>query len=98
MKHGCVSGRSLARVGVHFTVPERVGASGVNWYGRGPHENYSDRNRSALLRHHRMDNVADMHVPYVFPGMHISNKSFISGASSTDVQATSPCLVGLKAV
>jgi beta-galactosidase len=37
----------LPRVGVSFTLPGRF--SRVRWYGRGPHENYPDRNRSAML-------------------------------------------------
>lgn len=37
----------LARIGVTFPVPPRFRR--VRWFGRGPHENYPDRNRSALL-------------------------------------------------
>jgi beta-galactosidase len=37
----------LARVGVRFTLPGRF--DHLRWYGRGPHENYPDRNRSAML-------------------------------------------------
>jgi beta-galactosidase len=37
----------LPRVGVLFTVPGRFRR--LRWYGRGPHENYPDRNRSAML-------------------------------------------------
>ncbi len=37
----------LPRVGVQFALPARF--SQVRWYGRGPHENYPDRNASALL-------------------------------------------------
>ena len=37
----------LARVGVRFTLPSRF--DHLRWYGRGPHENYPDRNRSAML-------------------------------------------------
>ena len=42
-----------------------------SWYGRGPHENYSDRNRSALIRQHRVGNAEELHVPYIFPGRHL---------------------------
>ena len=42
---------SLARVGVKFRVP-RQSAKTVRWYGRGPHENYADRKRSALVGEH----------------------------------------------
>ncbi len=37
----------LPRVGVTFALPPRF--SEVRWFGRGPHENYPDRNRSAML-------------------------------------------------
>jgi len=37
----------LARVGVIFTVPGRFDR--MRWFGRGPHENYPDRNSSAML-------------------------------------------------
>ncbi|HNJ96836.1 MAG TPA: glycoside hydrolase family 2 TIM barrel-domain containing protein [Ilumatobacteraceae bacterium] len=36
----------LPRVGVTFTVPSRF--TRMRWCGRGPHENYPDRNRGAL--------------------------------------------------
>ena len=37
----------LPRVGVSFELPPRFDR--VRWRGRGPHENYPDRNRSAML-------------------------------------------------
>jgi beta-galactosidase len=37
----------LARVGISFSLPGRFDR--IDWYGRGPHENYPDRNRSALI-------------------------------------------------
>ena len=37
----------LPRVGVSFTVPS--GFDRMRWFGRGPHENYPDRNRGAHL-------------------------------------------------
>jgi beta-galactosidase len=37
----------LARVGVMLTVPGHLRR--LRWRGRGPHENYPDRNRSAML-------------------------------------------------
>ena len=37
----------LARVGVTFRLPGRYRS--VHWYGRGPLENYPDRNRGAML-------------------------------------------------
>ncbi len=37
----------LPRIGVSFELPKRFDR--VRWSGRGPHENYPDRNRSAML-------------------------------------------------
>jgi beta-galactosidase len=37
----------LPRVGVSFAVPARF--TQVRWFGRGPHENYPDRNAGALV-------------------------------------------------
>jgi beta-galactosidase len=37
----------LPRIGVSFEVPARF--SQVRWWGRGPHENYPDRNQGALM-------------------------------------------------
>jgi len=37
----------LARVGVVLRLPARFDL--IRWFGRGPHENYPDRNRSAML-------------------------------------------------
>ena len=37
----------LPRIGVTFTLPSRF--TMLRWYGRGPHENYPDRNRSAMF-------------------------------------------------
>lgn len=55
---------SLPRVGVQMSVAPALTA--CCWYGRGPHENYSDRKAAAPLRLYQ-STVADMHVPYVFP-------------------------------
>ena len=60
--------RSLARIGVHFTVPRPVGAAGVEWYGRGPHECYPDRQAGAPLRRHAVAEAEALHVPYIVPG------------------------------
>lgn len=37
----------LPRIGAIFTLPARF--TKMRWFGRGPHENYPDRNRSAML-------------------------------------------------
>ena len=42
---------SLGRIGLRFRVPKSA-AGVVDWYGRGPHENYCDRKRSANVSQH----------------------------------------------
>ena len=58
--------RSLARVGVHLGVPSQFSA--VEWYGRGPHENYADRKYGAFLRRHAVERLEQLHTPYIFTG------------------------------
>ena len=38
----------------------------VNWFGRGPHENYPDRMLSAYIARHS-SSVEAMHTSYIFP-------------------------------
>ena len=38
----------------------------VTWYGRGPHENYQDRNSAAFVRQYQAQ-VADLYFPYIRP-------------------------------
>ncbi len=58
--------QSLPRVGVAFALPRDFDE--VMFYGRGPHENYCDRNSSAHLLLHGPMTFADLHEPYIFPG------------------------------
>lgn len=54
----------LPRFGMHLQMP--AGFNRVEWYGRGPHENYMDRNSSAYVDVYR-GLVQDQYTPYVFP-------------------------------
>jgi beta-galactosidase len=54
----------LPRVGVELVTPP--GFDTLTWYGRGPHENYVDRQRSALVGRYT-SSVDDQFTPYVFP-------------------------------
>jgi beta-galactosidase len=38
----------------------------ISWYGRGPHENYSDRNASSLVGTYH-STVSDQYTPYIMP-------------------------------
>ncbi len=54
----------LPRFGMRLRVPERF--EQVEWYGRGPHENYWDRRASALVGRYQ-STARDLFVPYVSP-------------------------------
>ncbi len=55
---------SLARVGVLMELQE--GFEQLEWFGRGPHENYIDRNAGAPVGLYQ-STVSDQYVPYIFP-------------------------------
>ncbi len=57
--------RDLPRVGVIFAVDPRF--ERLRWFGRGPHENYPDRNRSALIG---VWESAPDECPYLVPQEH----------------------------
>lgn len=57
----------LPRLGVGLTLPSDL--ESLKWFGRGPLENYSDRNRSSLVGLYA-STVTDQYVPYVLPQEH----------------------------
>ncbi len=54
----------IPRVGMKMGIPSRF--ENVSWYGRGPQENYQDRNYGALLAVHYR-NISEFFFPYVRP-------------------------------
>ena len=54
----------LPRFGTNFHVLQEFNK--VEWYGRGPHENYEDRKTSALLGHYE-SSVKELYFPYTRP-------------------------------
>ena len=52
------------RAGLTFLIPKDF--ENIQWYGRGPHENYSDRDFAALKGLHS-NPIKDMGVPYIVP-------------------------------
>lgn len=58
---------TLARVGIRLTLPSWV--TTATWLGKGPHENYPDRNTSAFTQLHSMPAKA-LSVPYIYPAEH----------------------------
>lgn len=54
----------LPRFGTNFKLNENY--NHVNWLGRGPHENYQDRNTAALVGNYTA-NVEELYFPYIRP-------------------------------
>ncbi len=54
----------LPRFGTNFILKEDYNQ--VNWLGRGPHENYQDRNTSALVGNYKAK-VEELYFPYIRP-------------------------------
>ncbi|MDO4507567.1 MAG: glycoside hydrolase family 2 TIM barrel-domain containing protein [Spirochaetales bacterium] len=52
------------RAGITMEIPKEY--EEIIWYGKGPHENYSDRNFSAIKGFHR-EEIKNMKVPYIVP-------------------------------
>lgn len=52
------------RAGIKFEIP--FDFTEISWFGKGPHENYSDRNFSAL-KEYFTKNIGDMGVDYIVP-------------------------------
>ena len=57
----------LPRLGVSLVLP--AGLEQLEWFGNGPLENYSDRNRGSVLARHR-STVTAQYVPYIVPQEH----------------------------
>jgi beta-galactosidase len=56
--------KTLPRVGIKLGLAQ--GLETVNWYGRGPQENYPDRNEAAFLGNYA-STVTDLFTPYLVP-------------------------------
>lgn len=57
-------GQDLPRLGLQFAIPAELDQ--VEWFGRGPHENYWDRKTSAAVGRYR-STVGEWITPYVRP-------------------------------
>jgi len=58
---------TLPRIGVTMTTPS--GFERLEWFGRGPHENYWDRKAGSAVGHY-VTSVSDQYVPYILPQEH----------------------------
>ncbi|WP_282136700.1 glycoside hydrolase family 2 TIM barrel-domain containing protein [Seonamhaeicola maritimus] len=65
---------TLARVGLKMALAS--GIENMEWFGRGPHENYTDRKVSAHIGKYQAD-VTDLFTPYLLPQ---------SNGARTDIQ------------
>jgi len=54
----------LPRFGDYFIIKNEY--QNVEWFGRGPHENYNDRNTAALVGQYKAK-VEDLYFPYIRP-------------------------------
>lgn len=57
----------LQKIGLQFQLPKQF--SKVEWYGRGPFENYPDRKTGAKIGHFKSD-ANQMYEPYIIPQEH----------------------------
>jgi len=70
----------LPRIGVRMALAEEF--DHVEWFGRGPHENYPDRKRGAAVGRYT-SRVADFYVPYPRP-QETGNREDVRWAALTD--------------
>ncbi|MCU0300722.1 MAG: DUF4981 domain-containing protein [Candidatus Nanopelagicales bacterium] len=61
--HALVPDRDMYRIGMTMRLPQ---VDRVRWYGKGPHENYVDRNRGAVTAIHELP-LAELPHRYVRP-------------------------------
>jgi beta-galactosidase len=77
----CKTDEYLPRIGTKFKIP--VSMHFMKWYGRGPHESYEDRKKSALIGVYGGD-VSDQLEPYEYP-QESGNKSDTRWLSLKDI-------------
>ncbi len=82
----------LFRFGMQLALDKRF--DNFKWYGRGPWENYSDRNTSSFMGVYN-SKVADQYVPYVRPQEN-GNKTDVRWATLTDDSGFGICVRGLQ--
>ncbi len=81
----------LPRVGMTMTLPAAFET--VEYLGRGPHENYIDRNVGAAIGRYRMT-VDAMYVPYILPQEN-GNRTDVRWAALTDSRGAGLLVCGL---
>ena len=81
----------MPRFGTVLTLPDAL--SQVEWYGRGPHENYWDRRTGAAVGRYRSA-VSDLAHPYVRP-QETGARTDVRWAALTDDTGTGLLVIGL---
>ncbi len=72
----------IPRFGMTLVLPE--GFDNLEYFGRGPHENYTDRNRSSNVGLYE-SNVEEQYVPYITNGEN-GNKTGVRWLSLTNIE------------
>jgi len=80
----------LPRIGLRMTVPGEYNT--LTWYGRGPHETYSDRKEGAKMGIYS-GTVDDQYVPYITPQEN-GNKTDVRWAALSDEAGNGLLVVG----
>ena len=81
----------MPRFGTLLTLPDALGQ--VEWYGRGPHENYWDRRTGAAVGRYRAA-VSDLAHPYVRP-QETGTRTDVRWAALTDEGGAGLLVMGL---
>ncbi|MCM3111800.1 glycoside hydrolase family 2 TIM barrel-domain containing protein [Lederbergia lenta] len=84
----------IPEVGVLFTMDQPF--ENLEWYGRGPHENYIDKKKSAKIGLHN-GKVKDQYVPYLKP-QECGNKTDVRWATVTNNEGVGLKITGLPTV
>ncbi|MBD3267341.1 hypothetical protein GF373_11795, partial [bacterium] len=80
----------LPRLGMNMTIPGQYNT--FTWFGRGPHENYCDRNTSAPVGRYQ-GSVDDQFVPYIKPQEN-GNKTDVRWVALTDEEGYGLLAIG----
>jgi beta-galactosidase len=84
----------LPRVGIAMTLPAAF--EQLAWYGRGPWENYVDRQRSAMVGVYR-STVSEQYVPYIMPQEH-GHKTDVRWLTLTDAAGSGLRIAGVPLI
>lgn len=84
----------IPEIGVMFSMPSHF--ANIEWYGKGPHENYIDRERGAKIGIYR-GKVEDQYTPYLKP-QECGNKTGVRWAAVTNEEGVGLKISGLPTI